>query len=98
MKSCGAFIVLAHPVLLKNNDINDFLHLPLDGIEAIYPKNRGTDEAFFRAVASNHNLCVTAGSDYHGIIDFAHGDLAYNVLEGKDLELFLERIGLNENN
>ena len=98
LKSCGAFIVLAHPVLLKNNDINDFLHLPLDGIEAIYPKNRGTDEAFFRAVASNHNLCVTAGSDYHGIIDFAHGDLAYNVLEGKDLELFLERIGLNENN
>ena len=94
LKSCGAFVVLAHPVLLKNNDINDFLHLPIDGIEAIYPKNRGNDEAFFRAVASNHDLVITAGSDYHGIIDFAHGDLAHNVLEGKDLEIFLERIGL----
>ena len=38
-------------------------------------------------------MIITAGSDYHGIIDYSHEDLAFNVLEGKDLELFLKRLG-----
>ena len=98
LKECNAIVVLAHPVLLKHNDVHELMQLPLDGIEAIYPKNRGNDEAFFRTVASHNNLFVTAGSDYHGLIDFAHEDMVYNDLEGKDLDVFLERIGLNENN
>ena len=89
----GALVVIAHPVLLKKNNILDIINNPLvGGIEGIYPKNKPEDEIRFRKIAKEHNLVITAGSDYHGIVDYSHEDLAYNVLTGEDLELFLERL------
>lgn len=98
LKECNAIVVLAHPVLLKHNDIHELMKLRMDGLEAIYPKNRGSDEAYFRSIASQYGMFITAGSDYHGLIDFAHEDMAFNTLEGKDLEAFLERVDSHENN
>ena len=51
------------------------------------------DERIFRQICKDRNMIVTAGSDYHGIIDYSHEDLAYNVLEGIDLENFLRKLG-----
>ncbi len=36
------------------------------GIETIYSKNTGTDEAFVRKLAAQFNLLMTGGSDFHG--------------------------------
>ena len=93
LKSLHAKVVIAHPVLLKKNDINEIIQLGIDGLEGIYPKNKEGDEQYYRDLCRKHNLILTAGSDFHGVIDYSHGDLAYNVLEGKDLEEFLNRLG-----
>ena len=58
--------------------------------EEIFEHN---DEKIFRKICEERNMIVTAGSDYHGIIDYSHEDLAYNVLEGEDLDRFLKRLG-----
>ena len=93
LKRNGALIVIAHPTLLKKNDILELINDDVDGLEAIYPKNKHSDEKLFREICQQRGMIVTAGSDYHGIIDYSHEDLAYNVLEGKDLENFLKRLG-----
>ena len=88
----GALVVIAHPVLLKKNELLDIINPMVDGIEGIYPKNKPIDELRFREIAKKHNLVITAGSDYHGVVDYSHEDMAFNVLTGEDLELFLERL------
>lgn len=93
LKRNGALIVIAHPTLLKKNDILELINDDVDGLEAIYPKNKPLDEKLFRKICEERNMIITAGSDYHGIIDYSHEDLAYNVLEGIDLDLFLKRLG-----
>lgn len=89
----GAMIVIAHPTLLKKNDVLELINDSVDGLEAIYPKNKHNDERLFRQICQERNMIITAGSDYHGIIDYSHEDLAFNVLEGEDLENFLKRLG-----
>ena len=96
LKENGAIVVIAHPVLLKKNDVLELINDDVDGLEAIYPKNKPMDEKLFRSICASRNMIVTAGSDYHGIIDYSHEDLAYNVLEGKDLENFLNRLGVKK--
>lgn len=93
LKRNGAVVVIAHPTLLKKNDVLELINDQVDGLEAIYPKNKGKDEILFREICNKRNMIVTAGSDYHGIIDYSHEDLAYNVLEGEDLDKFLKRLG-----
>lgn len=93
LKKYNAVVVIAHPTLLKKNDILDIINDDVDGLEAIYPKNKAGHEQRFREITSSRNMIITAGSDYHGIIDYSHEDLAYNVLEGIDLENFLKRVG-----
>jgi hypothetical protein len=90
----GAIVVIAHPVLLKKNDVLELINENVDGLEAIYPKNKAMDEKLFREICAKRGMIITAGSDYHGIIDYSHEDLAYNVLEGKDLTNFLNRLGV----
>lgn len=93
LKRNGALIVIAHPTLLKKNDILELINDDVDGLEAIYPKNKLQDEKIFRKICEERNMIITAGSDYHGIIDYSHEDLAYNVLMGEDLDKFLKRLG-----
>lgn len=98
LKKLNAMVIIAHPVLLKKNDVNDLISLGIDGLEAIYPKNKDGDEEYYRNLCKKHNLVFTAGSDFHGVIDYSHGDLAYNVLSDEELEEFLNRLGgKNEN-
>ena len=94
LKENGAIVVIAHPVLLKKNDVLELINENVDGQEAIYPKNKAMDEKLFREICAKRGMIITAGSDYHGIIDYSHEDLAYNVLEGKDLTNFLNRLGV----
>lgn len=85
-------IVIAHPTLYKDFVVKHVLDLDIDGIEAYYPRYEYQDLKYFLKVAKDKNLLVTAGSDFHGTIDFAHPNMATVTLKDKELELFLERI------
>ncbi len=72
IKEAGGIPVLAHPLLYhlsvsRLKELITFL-IPygLQGIEAMYSCNRGTDEAFVRKLGKDFNLICTGGSDYHG--------------------------------
>lgn len=72
IKKAGGIPVLAHPLLYKFSvtELHDLLNflipLGLKGIEAIYSRNHGNDEAFVRKLAQEHSLFITGGSDFHG--------------------------------
>jgi predicted metal-dependent phosphoesterase TrpH len=67
LKSLNALVVLAHPVLIKNVNVEELLHLPFDGIEAIYSMNTSKDTDRFIKYAEKYNKIITAGSDFHGL-------------------------------
>lgn len=88
----NGYAVLAHPCLIKKNDVRTLLSLGFDGIEAIYPKNKENDEQKFRDLAREFNLFVTAGSDFHDFNDGKHGNIGDVTLTGNDLETFLKKL------
>lgn len=72
IKAAGGIPVLAHPFQMNLSmeetfqEIERLMKLGLKGIEIIYPEH--TSEQNYRLIlfAGNHNLYVTAGSDFHG--------------------------------
>ncbi len=72
IQQAGGIPVLAHPLLYKmsvteiRNMIVELKEYGLKGIEALYSRNRGTDEAFVRKLADEYDLFITGGSDFHG--------------------------------
>ena len=64
----GGVAVLAHPGRLKNwTLIDELAGVGLGGLEVFYPLHDADDIAFFRKKAAEHNLVMTAGSDFHDI-------------------------------
>lgn len=72
IQESGGIPVLAHPLLYKlsvsqiRHMLDQLTSYGLCGIEALYSRNRGTDEAFVRKLADEYNLFITGGSDFHG--------------------------------
>ena len=68
----GGTAILAHPCLYKMprekllGMTSEMVDAGLDGIEAIYSRNKGTDEADFTALAERYGLLLSGGSDFHG--------------------------------
>ncbi|MGL5646765.1 MAG: PHP domain-containing protein [Clostridium sp.] len=93
----NAIAVLAHPVLIKNSNLTEFLPFNLDGIEAIYYQNTKEDERNLKAFAKEHNLLITAGSDCHGnfICDTRHGDIGEMTLPSENLDALLKTLNIN---
>lgn len=92
----NAIVILAHPILIKNSPLKDFLKFDLDGIEAVYFLNSKDDEKFLLDFAREHNLLVTAGSDCHGdfINDKRHGDIGDMSLDKKYLDALLDKLNI----
>lgn len=92
----NAIVILAHPILIKNSPLKDFLKFDLDGIEAVYFLNSKEDEKFLLDFAREHNLLVTAGSDCHGdfINDKRHGDIGDMSLDKKYLDALLDKLNI----
>jgi len=63
---------LAHPLLYALSKrqlrllIMELKKTGLKGIEAVYARNKGSDEAFVRSLAQKYSLLITGGSDFHG--------------------------------
>jgi predicted metal-dependent phosphoesterase TrpH len=87
----GGLAVLAHPMLLKKNNVEDILKLGVDGIEARYP-NHLDKEDYYRQLAKKYNVFITAGSDFHSYDDGMHGNLGDVTLSGNDLKKFLRKL------
>lgn len=72
IQNAGGIPVLAHPLLYKMSvsEIRTMLSklksYGIRGIEALYSRNHGTDEAFVRKLADEYGLFITGGSDFHG--------------------------------
>ncbi len=73
IKAAEGLAVLAHPYSLdeQNPDgireiIQGFVAQGLDGIEVYYPKHTPEQTKAFEEIASEFNLVVTGGSDFHG--------------------------------
>ena len=72
IKKAGGIPVLAHPLLYKlsvteiRNLLFELKSYGLKGIEAIYSRNHGNDEAFVRKLAKDYDLFITGGTDFHG--------------------------------
>jgi len=77
---------LAHPGLLKRDDlIGGFAAEGLDALEAYHSKHSDEDTARYLALAAQHGLGVSGGSDYHGDPSHDRGDVGSTALP---LELF----------
>lgn len=95
LKSVNALVVLAHPVLIKNLDLNELLEMNFDGLEAIYYSNTVTQTQIYKTVAKKFNKFITAGSDFHGLEkeNGSHSPSVGSVyLEGNDLDIFLAKL------
>lgn len=90
-------IFIAHPMLYPDDISQEVFDLDIDGIEAIYPRYKYHDQAYYINEAKKRNLLISAGSDFHGIIDFSHMDMGTVSLKGQDLLRFLERMDENDN-
>ena len=87
----NALAFLAHPILIKDSPISDFLNINLDGIEAVYFQNKPEDEERFIRLAKELNLLISAGSDCHGNLkdDIRHGDIGCMQLSKEYINNFL---------
>ena len=68
----GGLAILAHPCLYKMKRaeltamIEELVNAGLNGIEAVYSCNQGSDEKDFREMAEKYQLLLSGGSDFHG--------------------------------
>lgn len=77
LKKYNALVFLAHPKLINNTSIDEFLKMNFDGIEAIYFQNTSQETDYYLKIVENNNLLTSCGSDFHGDIvnDTRHGDI-----------------------
>jgi predicted metal-dependent phosphoesterase TrpH len=95
LHSVNALAILAHPILIKDIDLDELLQYPFDGIEAIYPLNDDEAAKKFLVYAKKYNKIVTAGSDFHGIAkdDSKHASTVGAVyLKEEELRVFLKNL------
>jgi len=77
LKKYNALVFLAHPKLIFNSNINEFLDMNFNGLESIYYQNTDEENHNFLKLANENNLLISCGSDFHGSLktDTRHGDI-----------------------
>lgn len=64
----GGLAVMAHPKLVTSDEyVVEMLAYDFDGMEVYHTKHNDDDVKRYKALAKEHNLFITGGSDYHGI-------------------------------
>lgn len=67
ISDAGGVSVLAHPGLLNSDKIVlQLISLGISGIEVFYPEHTLQQQKKFLTIASNYQLVITGGSDFHG--------------------------------
>lgn len=85
----GGKAFLAHPHLLKKRRlVQKLLTLPFDGIEGHYGNFHKHEDNRWIALAKEHNLLVSGGSDFHGH-DNVHARLGSSWITTEDYEALI---------
>jgi len=96
IKQAGGFPVLAHPGLLRTeNIIQNLIKMGIEGLEVYYPEHSHSQERRFKLLAEEHNLMVTGGSDFHGWKSHKSNQLGRNFLTPEELKNLLSRLNIN---
>lgn len=72
IRACGGQAVLAHPGRMELGQhalralVKELTTLGLAGLEVFYPTHSGEEITFYTALAAEHRLVCTYGSDWHG--------------------------------
>lgn len=70
LRNCGAVPVWAHPYLFQGGKIETVLKELVDaglmGLEAYHPSQKRSEQKHLQQLATEYNLIITGGSDYHG--------------------------------
>ena len=87
----GGVCVLAHPGHARTTHLIPLLaELGLDGVEVYYFDHSDEQQAELRALADQHGLIVTGGSDFHG--DATHAELGSVPVPAEVVERLKERL------
>lgn len=93
LKKYNALVFLAHPKLIKNTPIEEFIKMNIDGIESIYYQNTTEETNYYLNIAKEYNLLNSCGSDFHGIQnDTRHGDIGSMEISSENLSNLLEKL------
>ncbi len=93
LKKYNALVFLAHPKLIKNSSIEEFIKMNIDGIESIYYQNTPEETAYYLNISKEYNLLNSCGSDFHGIQnDTRHGDIGSMAISSEHLSKLLEKL------
>lgn len=67
VKRAGGAVVVAHPgQMYDENELEQLVEAGIDGIEVMHPSHNYELQKKMEAFATQHNLLVTGGSDFHG--------------------------------
>lgn len=96
LKKFNALVFLAHPKLISNTNIDEFIAMNFDGIEALYYQNSHEENQKFLKLANDNNLLVSNGSDFHGDLenDTRHGDIGSVELPYEFLSKLLKSLSI----
>ncbi|MCL2055044.1 MAG: PHP domain-containing protein [Oscillospiraceae bacterium] len=92
--SAKGVAVLAHPVCYDSFELYEELAAKgkLDGVEAYHHTANAEQQEKIIAIAQNHNLIITGGSDFHGLYNSRPSHIGSKVTDKSNLEKLLKAI------
>lgn len=86
----GGLAVMAHPKLVSSDEyVVEMLAYDFDGMEVYHTKHNADDVKRYKALATEHNLFITGGSDYHGIPGKAPDKFGDYLVSSKNVSEFI---------
>ncbi len=86
----GGLAVMAHPKLVCSDEyVVEMLAYDFDGMEVYHTKHNDDDVKRYKALAKEHNLFITGGSDYHGIPGKAPDQFGDYLVSAEDVSEFI---------
>ena len=86
----GGLAVMAHPKLVCSDEyVVEMLAYDFDGMEVYHTKHNDDDVKRYKALAKEHNLFITGGSDYHGIPGKAPDKFGDYLVSAEDVSEFI---------
>ena len=86
----GGLAVMAHPKLVTSDEyVVEMLAYDFDGMEVYHTKHNDDDVKRYKALATEHNLFITGGSDYHGIPGKAPDQFGDYLVSAEDVSEFI---------
>ena len=86
----GGLAVMAHPKLVTSDEyVVEMLAYDFDGMEVYHTKHNDDDVKRYKALATEHNLFITGGSDYHGIPGKEPDNFGDYLVSGHDVSEFI---------